>query len=74
MTVPDAMFDRYKVACKSVYEIPKDSETDEPLFTDTEWVLEDVKKIIKQRIATLESKARAKANAATPITENVTFS
>ena len=75
MNVPDAFFARYKTALSAVYAIPVDEETEEPLYTNAEWVLEDVKKMMKQRLATLESKAASKAASAsiTPNSEDVSF-
>ena len=71
--MPDAMEARYKEALKSVYPVPLDPETKEVLYTDEEWMLRDVAHQIKVRIATLESKAKAKANVATAINEDIIF-
>ena len=73
MAIPDALLARYILAKKTVHPIPLDSETGEPLWTDIQWILQDASDMIKTRIATLESKARAKANVVTPITEVITF-
>ena len=59
LSIPDLFFAQYKTALARAYPIPVDSETDEPLYTEGQWVLEDFKKQTRQRLATLKSKASA---------------